>query len=271
VRGRVIFLALLAVISLLSATAVASGHRVVKGSKGDDELTMGSAANRVFARAGDDSVNGGGGNDRLRGGKGDDALFGEGGNDRLRGGQDNDLLDGGDGDDYLNGRGDGGDKDRIVCGDGTDVVVLGKNDVVLVEVSASEDADEVETGDEPAGDVDEPSGDDAGEPGDDAGEPDLENPGSADDDGCEKVKRPGGGKKTCASHRRGCEDGEQACPSTNRKCGGDDGEVACPSNDGGCEEPGDDPCAATYRDCDDPVADEPEPDEPAEDAAPDEE
>jgi Ca2+-binding RTX toxin-like protein len=151
VKGRTLFLALLAALSLLSATAVAEGHRVMKGTKGDDELTLGSAANRVFARAGDDHVNGGGGNDRLRGGRGDDALFGAAGNDRLRGGQDNDLLDGGDGDDYMNGRGDGGDKDRIVCGDGDDVVVLGRNDVVLVEVQASEDdAPEPSGEDEPA-------------------------------------------------------------------------------------------------------------------------
>ena len=95
-------IALAAALSLLSATAVAGGHRVLKGSKGDDELTLGSAANRVFARGGDDQVTGGGGNDRLLGG------------------QDSDLLDGGDGNDVLNGGGDGRDKDRIVCGDGYD-------------------------------------------------------------------------------------------------------------------------------------------------------
>jgi Ca2+-binding RTX toxin-like protein len=120
VRGRTLLIALAAALSLLSATAVAGGHRVLKGSKGDDELTLGSAANRVFARGGDDQVTGGGGNDRLRGGRGDDALFGGAGRDRLLGGQDSDLLDGGDGNDVLNGGGDGRDKDRIVCGDGYD-------------------------------------------------------------------------------------------------------------------------------------------------------
>jgi hypothetical protein len=130
VRGRTFFFALVAALSLVSATAVAGGHRVVMGTNGGDELTMGGGANRVFARAGDDTVDGGAGNDRLRGGRGDDTLLGGADDDRLRGGQDNDLLDGGEGDDYLNGGGDGGDKDRIDCGAGSDVVVLGKNDVV---------------------------------------------------------------------------------------------------------------------------------------------
>ena len=35
-------------------------------------------------------------------------------------------------------------------------------------------------------------------------------------------------------------------------------------NDGGCDEPADDACPATYRDCDDPVVEEPEPDQPVE-------
>jgi RTX calcium-binding nonapeptide repeat (4 copies) len=132
-RGKTLFLAVLAALSLFSATAVAGGHRVVQGTKDGDELNAGGGADRVFARSGDDSVDGGTGNDRIRGGNGDDALFGGGGKDRLRGGQDNDYLDGGDGDDYLNGGGDGRDKDKIVCGDGYDVAVLGRGDVVLAE------------------------------------------------------------------------------------------------------------------------------------------
>ena len=128
-RGRTLFLSLVAVFSLLSATAVAGGDRVVSGTSDGDELNAGRGADRVFARAGDDTVNGGRGNDRVRGGGGDDSLFGGRGKDRLRGGQDNDLLDGGNGSDYLNGGGDGRDKDRIVCGSGYDVAVLGRGDV----------------------------------------------------------------------------------------------------------------------------------------------
>ena len=137
-RGRTLLLALVAALSLLSATAVAGGHRVVKGSKGDDELTLGSAANRVFARGGDDTVNGGGGgdaiggdagNDSISGGDGNDFIGGDAGNDTLignagadtllggdgndalygtsptLGGEDHDLLDGGAGNDTLNGAG----------------------------------------------------------------------------------------------------------------------------------------------------------------------
>jgi hypothetical protein len=244
VRGRTLFFALVAALSLLSATAVAAGHRVVQGTKGSDELTMGDGGNRVFARAGDDTVDGGAGNDRLRGGRGDDVLSGEEGDDRLRGGQDSDLLDGGDGDDYLNGGGDGGDKDRVVCGDGYDVVVLGRNDVVLVEVAASEDV--AEEGD---------------------GEPALDEPEAGDDDGCEKVKGPGA-PQVCASHGSGCEGAGRPCVATARECVEDD-RMPCASNDGGCEQPAEEPCVATTRGCDDPVAGEPEPDGPVETPTPD--
>ena len=226
-RGKALFLAVLAALSLFSATAVAGGHRVVQGTKDGDELNAGGGADRVFARSGDDSVDGGTGNDRIRGGNGDDALFGGGGKDRLRGGQDNDYLDGGDGDDYLNGGGDGRDKDKIVCGDGYDVVVLGRNDVVLVEVDA-------------AGDVE-----------------------SSDDDGCEKVKGPGGDREACAS--TGC--GHEPCASTDGGCG--EPRTCAARMAPGCY-PSELVCMATDGDCDDPVVEVPEPDEPVEDPAPDE-
>jgi hypothetical protein len=226
VRGRTLFLALVAVFSMLSATAVAGGQRVVMGTKSGDELNTTAGADRVFARSGDDTVDSGAGNDRVRGGNGDDALFGGGGKDRLRGGQDNDYLDGGDGNDYLNGGGDGRDKDKVVCGDGYDVVVLGRNDVVLVEVEAS--GDEAED------------------------EPDVVKPESEDEDGCEKVKRPGGGREACGAESGGCH---EPTPCVSRLAPG-------------CHEP--EPCAATYRDCDDPVVKEPEPDPVVEEPAPDE-
>jgi hypothetical protein len=210
VRGRTFVVALVALLSLLTATAVAGGHRVVIGTKSGDDLTLGSTGDRVFARAGDDTVDGGAGNDRLRGGRGDDDLSGGEGNDRLRGGQGEDHLDGGEGDDYLNGRGDGGDPDEIVCGDGSDTAVLGRNDVI------------------------------------------------DDGDGCEKVKGPGA-PRTCASHRDGCEVA-RPCVASTRECGEDD-NMPCASNSEGCDEPVEEPCVATLnRDCDDPVAGEPEAD-----------
>jgi RTX calcium-binding nonapeptide repeat (4 copies) len=250
VRGKTLLLALVAALSLLSATAVAGGHRVVKGTKGGDELTMSGGGDRVFARAGDDTVDGGAGNDRVRGGGGDDSLFGGDGRDRLRGGQDNDLLDGGDGNDYLNGGGDGRDKDRIVCGDGYDVVVLGKNDVVLVEVAASGDVEE----DVPTDESVEPDPD----------EPELEKP-AAGGDGCEKVKRPGSGTETCASIKDSCE--RESCASTD---GGCEPRTCASSVAPGCY-PSDEVCAATHpEECDDPGVEEPEPDPAVEVLEPDE-
>jgi len=145
VRGKTTLIALVAVLSLLCATAVAFAHDGglrVPGTKGSDELSGDAGNNRVYARGGDDVVNGGDGNDRLRGGRGDDTLMGGGGNDRLKGGQDSDYLDGGDGDDRINARGDGRDGDEVDCGPGEDTVLLGRNDEVVTGAEASEDADE---------------------------------------------------------------------------------------------------------------------------------
>ncbi len=130
-RGRKTVLAVVALAAMLLVSAVALAHEGrLPGTKDSDELAMSDGNDRVFARGGDDSVDGGAGNDRLRGGRGDDELFGGDGNDRLKGGQDDDYLDGGEGDDYINGRGDGRDGDEIVCGNGYDVAVLGRGDVV---------------------------------------------------------------------------------------------------------------------------------------------
>ena len=127
-RGRAIFLAVLAALSLLCGTAVAKEghHKVVHGSTHADHMKFGKANNRVFAGGGNDTVLGGAGRDRLRGGRGDDVLLGGAGGDRLRGGQDDDVLDGGAGDDVINARGDGGDPDEVVCGPGEDTVLLGR-------------------------------------------------------------------------------------------------------------------------------------------------
>jgi hypothetical protein len=179
VRGKAIFLALVAGLIMLCATAVAFAHEGelrVPGTKGSDELTMGDGSNRVYARAGNDMVDGGGGNDRLRGGRGDDTLLGGGGDDRLKGGQDDDYLDGGEGDDRINARGDGRDGDEVVCGAGEDTVLLGRNDEVVVGAEASE----------------LPDGEEAG------------------DDGCEHVKYPKGEEPreedACAANSSGCDD-----------------------------------------------------------------
>jgi RTX calcium-binding nonapeptide repeat (4 copies) len=183
VRGKTVFLALVAVLTMLCATAVAFAHDGelrIPGTKDADELAGGDGNNKLYARGGDDMVDGGGGNDRLRGGRGDDSLLGGDGDDRLKGGQDEDHLDGGEGDDRINGRGDGGDPDEVVCGAGEDTVLLGRNDEVVVGAAASEDGEAVEPG---------------------------------ADDGCEHVKYPKGKaptEKVCAANSNGCDESDES-------------------------------------------------------------
>ena len=207
-RGRTTVLALVAIAVMLLVSAVALAHDGrLAGTKGADDLTMSDGNDRVFARGGDDSVDGGAGNDRLRGGRGHDELFGGEGDDRLRGGQDDDYLDGGEGDDYINGRGDGRDGDEIVCGNGYDVAVLGRGDVIVAQVATAED-------------------------------------GVESDDGCEKVKRPRGRHhkkhlELCAANSQGCDDdGAIGAPCAARytpRCG--DPEVVMPEPDEPVEAP----------------------------------
>lgn len=210
-RGKTVFLALVAVLTMLCATAVAFAHDGelrIPGTKGSDELTMGDGSNKVYARAGDDMVDGGGGNDRLRGGKGDDTLLGGAGDDRLKGGQDDDYLDGGEGDDRINARGDGRDGDEVVCGPGEDTVLLGRNDELAVGVEASELADGEE---------------------------------AVEDDGCEHVKYPKGEQpkeEACAANSGGCEDEPLQDPCVARfvpRC--DAPDVVKPYPDEPVEEP----------------------------------
>jgi hypothetical protein len=161
VRGKTVFLALVAVMTMLCATAVAFAHDGelrIPGTQGSDELAGGDGNNKLYARGGDDTVDGGGGNDRLRGGRGDDTLLGGDGDDRLKGGQDDDYMDGGDGDDRINARGDGGDPDEVVCGPGEDTVLLGRNDEVVVAVVANDGEEAAEPGDDDCEHVKYPKG-----------------------------------------------------------------------------------------------------------------
>lgn len=223
-RGRKTVLALLAMAAMLVVSAVALAHENrLPGTKDSDELALSDGNDRVFARGGDDSVDGGGGDDRIRGGRGDDELYGGDGDDRLKGGQDDDYLDGGEGDDYINGRGDGRDGDEIVCGNGYDVAVLGRGDVIVAQGAAAEDGVEFEDGVES----------DEVEPAEDTS-----------DDGCEKVKRPKGRhhkkhRELCAAHSQGCDDDgaiEDPCVARyTPRCG--DPEVVMPEPDEPVEEP----------------------------------
>jgi len=99
------------------------GADKLDGRGGDDELEGDGTT-----RQGGDLMLGGPGNDRLAGRAGDDRIFGDGtdagggaGNDELVGGLGRDTLVAGPGDDLVAGAYDG---DRVLAGDGNDVVML---------------------------------------------------------------------------------------------------------------------------------------------------
>ena len=92
---------------------------VMKGTRKNDKLK---------GSAGGDRINGGRGNDKISGKAGDDCIKGSKGNDRLSGGKDKDRVRGGDGNDKVKVR--DGDRDRVNCGKGKDVVTADKKDKV---------------------------------------------------------------------------------------------------------------------------------------------
>ena len=77
------------------------------GGPGNDRITGGLRANRLWGDAG--TVDGNAGNDQLRGRRGDDQFFGGGGDDFLWGYGGADTLNGGDGADVLYGEDEAGD------------------------------------------------------------------------------------------------------------------------------------------------------------------
>jgi Ca2+-binding RTX toxin-like protein len=107
------------------------------GRDGNDQLTGGSAADRLYGDGGDDTLSGNAGNDDLRGGSGNDTisggddndyLRGDAGNDTLNGDAGNDRLYGGDGNDALNG---GLGADRLYGQDGNDTLDGGAGNDIL--------------------------------------------------------------------------------------------------------------------------------------------
>ena len=76
------------------------------GRDGDDELTGGSAADRLYGDDGDDQLSGGAGNDSLNGGAGADELVGGAGNDRIYADGADTVVDGGEGTDRVDVVGD---------------------------------------------------------------------------------------------------------------------------------------------------------------------
>ena len=97
-----------------------SGKDRVRGGDDRDELFGGTGNDTLDGGTENDMLGGGAGNDRLLGGAGNDRLYGEAGTDRLLGGGGRNIIDGGRGNDSIEAR--NGERDRIVCGSGTDRV-----------------------------------------------------------------------------------------------------------------------------------------------------
>jgi Ca2+-binding RTX toxin-like protein len=143
-----------------------NGPDTLIGTNGDDNLSGKGGNDTLFSSAGDDNLVGGPGKDRLVGGEkvgtayrtqgGNKNLHGGGGNDSIIGGREadnivgaegNDLLStgdlitdtaddkvaGGDGTDVINALSDPRAKAVISCGDGTDVVIVNRRDVVAAD------------------------------------------------------------------------------------------------------------------------------------------
>jgi Ca2+-binding RTX toxin-like protein len=112
-----------------------------------EDMTGGSAADRITSFSQPTTMSGGPGNDVMRGGASTDELFGNGGRDRLHSGSGSDKIEGGRGSDRIAGgrgsdllRGEGGNDlirsrdgriDRVGCGTGRDRIVLDRLDMAF--------------------------------------------------------------------------------------------------------------------------------------------
>jgi Ca2+-binding RTX toxin-like protein len=118
------------------------GGERLTGTRFTDTINGGAGNDRIAGLAGDDQLAGGPGNDRIFANLGRDTSYGGAGDDDLwalargdvqpgPGGavdQTGDTLDGGPGDDRFHTR--DGEVDRITCGDGYDVALLDRVDVI---------------------------------------------------------------------------------------------------------------------------------------------
>ncbi len=98
----------------------------LRTANGNDQIDLGSNANKVWSGGGDDVVNTNGGADNVFGGDGDDEIntgsgndlaYGDGGNDTINAGSGNDFVYGGDGFNNLRG---GQGNDTMVAGNDVD-------------------------------------------------------------------------------------------------------------------------------------------------------
>jgi Ca2+-binding RTX toxin-like protein len=104
------------------------GDDYVDGDAGNDRLHGGPGRDLMAGRRGDDVIWGDAGDDRITGDRGRDRIFGGPGNYQLYGNLGPDVIDGGPGNDRINVV--HGDRDRVVCGPGGDVVFADPRDVV---------------------------------------------------------------------------------------------------------------------------------------------
>lgn len=104
------------------------GHDTLYGNKGDDKLHAGKGPDRLYGGNGHDTLIGAPGKDRLFGATGPDRTFGGEGPDIVKGGKGHDKITGGPGDDTLRAR--DRTRDRIACGAGKDVAVVGVRDLI---------------------------------------------------------------------------------------------------------------------------------------------
>ena len=117
-----------------------TGRLFLNGRGGQDTLTGGPGADRLFGGAGRDLIVGGRHSDVLFGQGGNrDTLLGEHGNDKLNGGVGNDDLSGGDGDDTLSGE---AGNDSLDGGEGDDQVKeRSDGDVTVTDVLLTDSGD----------------------------------------------------------------------------------------------------------------------------------
>jgi hypothetical protein len=94
---RHIAFVVVAVASLMLASAGAAQAKRMPGTAGADRIVGTAKADVIKSGAGNDRIRGGGGSDRLSGGRGNDRLAGGSGRDRLSGGRGADRLNAVDG------------------------------------------------------------------------------------------------------------------------------------------------------------------------------
>ena len=114
-----------------------AGNDRIHGGAGNDQLAGDvnqagdvTSFDRLWGGQGDDTLRGGDARDWMHGGQGNDTLLGQAGRDVLFGGRGDDTMDGQGGNDRIRAR--DGARDSVRCGEGVDIAVVDRNDIVDV-------------------------------------------------------------------------------------------------------------------------------------------